>query len=291
MKHSTPSSVDIHDVVTHLVRRGLRSFDATQVSNRPGLDAETVHELRVSARRLVCEVHTLRHVVAFSAWHQVTKDLKWMGNVLGGLRDLDVLMELFDQHLERDSDTHHQIMRRLIKLRSARIVVARKALASSRCAHMITELHHLSHHPHMAGRARINPGQILIPALWNASCTFLYVVGEQTHRRGDVDLHHVRIAAKKCRYVFEVASRCLPGDLVNVARSLEGIQEVLGQMNDRAVALTFLESLDLEEGNASALQRAFRSEINALNPEWITYFDEARRGFLDTFAFRGLARS
>ena len=283
--------MDIHDVVTHLVRRALRSFDATQVSNRSRLGAETVHELRVSARRLVCEVDTLRHVVEFSAWRQVSKDLQWMGNVLGELRDLDVLMELFDQHLERNSDTYHQVMRRLITLRSARLDVAREVLVSSRYAHMITDLHHLSHHPHMASRARMNPGEAFTPVLWNASCIFLNVVGEPTHRRRGVDLHHVRIATKKCRYIFEVASRCLPGDLANVARSLEGIQEVLGQMNDRAVALTFLESLDLAEGNARELQRAFRSEVNALNPEWIAYFAKARRGFLDVFELPERPRS
>ena len=207
-----------------------------------------------------------------------------MGNAFGEIRDIDVLMKLFDQYLVSDSNSRSDVMCSLTAQRSARLVVTREVLTSARYEHMITELHQLSHHPHVGSWARMNPRQIFTPALWNTSCTLLYVVGEPTHRRRDVDLHQVRIATKKGRYVFEVASQCMPGELQHVAKSLKGMQEVLGQMNDRAVALKFLESLDLEEENSRDLQQDLRREVNELNPRWIAYFDEARQGFLDVFA-------
>jgi triphosphatase len=58
-------------------------------------------------------------------------------------------------------------------------------------------------------------------------------------------LHHVRIAAKKARYAAEFFQSLLPGKpLKKQVRRLTALQDVLGGLNDMAIAGGLLNQLD-----------------------------------------------
>ena len=84
------------DVVTHFLRREFKSIAHNEPLVHEGSDAEGVHQLRVSARRLRSELQAMRRVLPRDPWRDLSDDLKWMGTVLGRLRDLDVLADLFE---------------------------------------------------------------------------------------------------------------------------------------------------------------------------------------------------
>ena len=62
-------------------------------------DTEGVHQLRVSARRLRSVIRTFLPIVRPEKIEPVVEDLRWLGQVLGAVRDLDVL----DAHLRQES--------------------------------------------------------------------------------------------------------------------------------------------------------------------------------------------
>ena len=68
------------------------------VSNDPATrlgEAEPLHQMRVATRRLRSDLRTFRSLLD-PAWTDETRaELKWLGELLGAVRDADVLAERF----------------------------------------------------------------------------------------------------------------------------------------------------------------------------------------------------
>lgn len=272
------------DVVRHFLRHEVKAIAALELSTHHQLDAEGVHQLRVSARRLRSELRAMRSVLGHTPWREVERDLQWVGTVLGELRDLDVLAALFERHVEEGSPLHRSVSDQLDRRRKSRRTAVTRLLASRRFAHVSHQLKELSHEPHLGRVGRIDATDLFTPVLWEASCTFLDAVGESSGHRDERALHEVRIAAKKCRYNFEIAALFLGDEAQAVATSLTSIQDVLGQLHDRVVALSFLDACGFDDPSALEVRRTLCAEISQLRPTWEVHFVEARRGILEIFA-------
>jgi CHAD domain-containing protein len=140
----------------------------------------------------------------------------------------------------------------------------------------------LAHKPHLGAKGDRRADEVLLPSLWEASCTYLDIIGDPYAHRDDDDLHRVRIASKKCRYNFEVATLYLGDRADAVATSLAEIQDILGQAHDRAVAVAFLDTLHDGEEDID-VRRQLRAEITLMRPAWIAHYDAARQGMLEVF--------
>jgi CHAD domain-containing protein len=249
-----------------------------------GLDAEGVHQLRVSARRLRSELRAMNRVLPPQPWTDLEGDLKWLGSTLGELRDLEVLRSLFQAHLDPDTELYSAVMVALDGRHEKRQRAVAAALNSPRYARMIKQLGRLVKHPHLGEIGDARAAEVFMAPLWDAACGYLDAIGDPYERRNDEALHRVRIASKKCRYNFEVASLFLGEPASVVAASLEEIQDVLGQVHDRAVAVMFLDTLKFPEEVDLEVRRAMRAEIGVLRPQWVAHFEAAHRGILDVFS-------
>ncbi len=264
------------DVVRHFLRREVRSLATNEPLVRDGFDVEAVHQLRVSARRLRSEIQAMRRVLPSQPWHELADDLKWMGSSLGPLRDLDVLVALFDRFLTPGTELNAELRVALGRGRARRERAVSSLLASRRYARIVERLQRLADRPRVGEWGETPAADLFMPSLWEASCAYLAAVGDPALRRSDEELHQVRIASKKCRYSFEVAALFLGDDARRVAGSLAEIQGVLGDVHDRVVAVSFLDTVALGEERDLELRRALRAEIADLRPRWPQHFKDAR---------------
>jgi len=274
------------DVVTHFLHRDVKAIAYYEPVVHEGLDAEGVHQLRVSARRLRSELRAMNRVLPPQPWTDLEGDLKWLGLTLGELRDLEVLRGLFEAHLDPDTELRSAVMVALDGRREKRQRDVVVALNSARYARMIKRLGRLAKHPHLGEIADTPAAELFMAPLWDAACGYFGAIGDPYERRSDEALHRVRIASKKCRYNFEVASLFLGDPASVVAASLEEIQDVLGQVHDRVVAVMFLDTLKFPEEVDLEVRRAMRAEIGVLRPQWIVHFEAARRGILEVFSVK-----
>ena len=271
------------DVVRHFLRREVRSLEANEALVKDGFDAEGVHQLRVSARRLRSEIRAMRRVLPRQPWRDLAEDLGWMGAALGALRDLDVLSDLFDEHLVAGTELNAEVRVALGRRRARREDAVADTLRSSRYARLVRQIGALAEDPGLGRRGATPAAELFMSPLWEASCAYLAAVGDPRARRSDEELHQVRIASKKCRYSFEVASFFLGDAAHRVADSLAEVQGILGDVHDRAVAVSFLDTLALGEDRDLELRRALRAQIADLRPRWPRHFDDARVAMSEVF--------
>jgi len=277
------ASVTARHIVKHFLRREVKSMSVNEPLVHQGFDTEGVHQLRVSARRLRSELRALREVLPREPWTDVEADLQWLGATLGQLRDLEVLRQLFEDHTCEGTDLRDAIMAALERRCEKRRRDVIEVLESERYARLVRRLVKLSRHPGLGATGDVAARELFTPPLWDAACRYLDDIGDPYERRSDEALHYVRIASKKCRYSFEVAAMFLGAPAHAVAEHLEEIQEVLGRVHDRAVAVSFLDTLELPEEVDLDLRRTLRAEIGELRPQWIAHFDAARQGIVDVF--------
>ncbi len=194
--------------------------------------------------------------------------------------------ELFDAQETRDPSVRQTVAAALEDRRGQRRRDVVRALDSSRYRDLARRLEELARHPDLGARGDVSASTLLTPALWDAACRYVAYVGDPYQRRDDVDVHRVRIASKKCRYNFEVATHFLGEPARSVAESLKAIQGILGQFHDRVVAVSFLDTLDFSSEVDIELRHALREQIETLRPQWIPHFEIAREGIIDVFAHR-----
>jgi CHAD domain-containing protein len=268
--------------VKNFLRREVKSITRYEPMVRDNFDREGVHQMRVSARRLRSELGALQSVLPKQPWRDLSDDLKWMGTTLGALRDLDVLTELFVDHLQAETALHDAVMHELMRRTRKRRDEVGSLLDTSRYSKFVRLLERLADKPHLGATGDRRAAEVLLPSLWEASCTYIDAIGDPYVHQDDNDLHRVRIASKKCRYNFEVATLYVGDRAHAVATSLAEIQDILGQAHDRAVAVAFLDTLHGGDEDID-VRRQLRAEITQMRPAWIAHYDKARQGMLEVF--------
>lgn len=270
-------------VVTHYLGREVKAMKFHGRAAREDFDARSVHRLRVSTRRLRSEIQAMTGVLPKRPWRPLSGELKWMATSLGGLRDVDVLSELFGSRVVGEGELHEAIETRLARRRATSRRAVSDLLDSPRYSRAVKSLDGLIDHPGLGATGRARASDVFLPSLWSASCAFFDSVADPYERRSDGEMHRVRIAAKKCRYHFEVAELFLGDPAQMVAEALEAIQEILGRAHDRSVAVSFLDTLGLNSDIDVALRRELRAEIADLRPQWAPHYEVARRAMIGIF--------
>jgi CHAD domain-containing protein len=219
---------------------------------RDSANTEFIHQMRVSQRRLRTAMRIFSHWQDDGWRERIEPDLKWLGALLGDARDRDVFVEstlpalaAADNECGRwravrdEAEAGRQVAR-------ARV---REALASPRYAHLalawLQWLAALARHANSSGETAP-----LLHRHAKKRVRRYYERLAQAQKLTSIDeasRHRVRINAKYLRYTLEffapITSRRTRMD---TARTLGRLQSVLGDGNDAAVALRFLEGMHAE---------------------------------------------
>lgn len=115
---------------------------AAIVHARPQGDAESLHELRICARRLREALWIFRHTIPRSKRQRLRSDLRWLLRKTALTRDYDVLIETTLCKAARQLDEYD--VEAIMRIAAAEQVLARRhtvsALAGKRCLHIVSDL-------------------------------------------------------------------------------------------------------------------------------------------------------
>ena len=219
---------------------------------RDAVSTEFVHQMRVAQRRLRTAIRIFPHW-ADDLWKtRIAPDLKWLGGILGEARDWDVFVDstlpalaAADADGARWNSTRETADAQRLEVRER----AQAAVGSTRYAQLaLAWLEWLS-----ALSLRKPPAKATDVSLcaYARKCVNRYykrlISAPKLTAIDDAARHKERIQAKYLRYTLEFfESIAAPKTRGECAKTVSRMQTVLGDGNDVAVALRYLEQLNVE---------------------------------------------
>jgi CHAD domain-containing protein len=224
----------------------LREHDA-------GLRGESVHRLRIAARRLRSALTSYRPLLARGAADDLRDELRWLGRSLGDARDSEVLRRHFDAMADDEPDhpvadaTRRRVDAELDEAHRRGHAAAVEAVASDRYRGLVRALAALAAAPPVRGRGRKPAGTALPKVLERdgrrvrraAAAAEATAPGAER----DAALHEVRKKAKRLRYAAESASPALGKPARRLAKRAKAVQEALGAHQDTVASRAWLAEL------------------------------------------------
>jgi CHAD domain-containing protein len=218
-----------------MLERQRRAIVAHDPGVRIGGDPEDVHAMRVAVRRSRAVLRAARPLLDRAVTEPLRDELKWLGDELGAVRDLDVLSEHLAAELESLADEDRFAAERVVQVLSSERDVARahlvEALESERYLELLDRLAHVAAEPPASGRKKslksLAAGQF--DKLQKA-------VESLPPEPSDAQLHAVRVQAKRTRYAAELAQPTVGKPASRFAASAKDLQDVLGEHQDAVFA-------------------------------------------------------
>jgi CHAD domain-containing protein len=231
-------SGDARETVSLALRRQRRALLRHDPGARLGL-AEDVHQLRVAARRSRAYLRAARRLFQPEWTSAVQADLRWFGQAVGAVRDLDVLIERLE--LERaafdegDARAASPLLKRLRGERSRARERLLAALDGERYAELLDALEQ--------GPPNWVPATEAADLRALAAKEVDKLGGDEVDEdASDEELHALRIRAKRVRYAAELLA-LRSRRARRVVKRAKRLQDVLGEHQDAAVAERRLRAL------------------------------------------------
>lgn len=245
-------------IITHCLRHLMGNWAAV-VEVR---DAEGVHQMRVALRRLRSAL-SLFAAPFRPAMMPLEEEMRWIGSVLGRARDLDVLL---DEVFKPVAQAHGSDIRlhALAELTRERQALAwdelLSALGSERFRKLVFETSAATvTRPWVQSAA--GGGEALLPAAAFARERLakryghLRKAGKRIAKLDEQERHALRIKLKKLRYAVDFFASLWPKRRTLAFRDrLSDLQDVLGEMNDAAVARALVADILAARTNAAEAQ-------------------------------------
>jgi CHAD domain-containing protein len=170
-------------------------------------------------------------------------ELRWLGALLGRVRDADVLLARLQdrtQDLGPTAKAAKPILRSLRAERARAFDELLAVLGGERYLELLERLVVAAGSPQLMPRA-LERAKDVAPELVRGPCDSLEQAVEALGKDpSDEELHAVRIRAKRCRYATEAAAPVLGKRAARFARAAADLQQVLGDLNDAVVAERWL---------------------------------------------------
>jgi CHAD domain-containing protein len=231
-----------------------------------GVDPEDVHQMRVAVRRLRSALRLFAGAWGEAPVAPVREEFRWLGALLGGVRDLDVTLAWIASLEATVPAPHRAAVRRLVVWLEARRTAARAEFAKSLATPRAETL--LAAFPQFLGCRDGMPEDAERPLRRRARR-----LAERERERFEerlrhlralgpaapiAEIHSVRIAAKRARYAAEFFRGLEPARFAPIAARMERVQETLGVVNDM-------------EGHAARIAPFLRADAKAHRAlAWLT---------------------
>ena len=270
----------------------LQHLMANDAIVRQAPEADAVHQMRVALRRLRAAITLFKSIVDDRQRDSVRAELKWMANVLGEARDLDVYItnilepagdrhgndegfqSLLAAYRERRGEAYRKVQETIESPRFINGILATAA--------WIQAGDWLQDKSKAVRQRRKQPVAALAEDQIDRRWKKVIKRGKHLAELDPEDRHQVRIEIKKLRYATEFFNNLFKGRGAKkrkraVLSRLEALQETLGELNDIAVGShnePSLLSRQLHEeqtvrvnGLLAAARQQYR-ELAGLEPFW-----------------------
>ncbi len=234
------------------LRMQLREILSHDPGTRLGRDPESLHDMRVAVRRSRALLRAGSKLYSDDV-SALADELRWLGEKLGAVRDLDVLLERLRADVgELDADDRvsgRTLLRTLERRRGATRTSLLKALAGERYLTLLDDFAAAVERLEPSG-ADLTVGDLARRELKKLR-TRVRATGDDP---ADDELHALRKRGKRVRYAYELA-----GDDAVVKRA-KAFQDVLGEHQDSVVAEATLRGLATAPEKALAAGRLIERE-------------------------------
>jgi CHAD domain-containing protein len=282
--------------VGELVQASIAGGVQRLVENDPvvriGEDPEGVHQARVATRRLRSDLQTLRPVLDTDWSEPLRGELRWLGELLGRVRDADVLLGLLSEKakaLNDDERSHaHKLIDRLRVMRERDHTNLLDAMRSDRYTALLDRLVDGARAPRLRAGMGPQPASKVVGKLVHRPVRRLRKqIRSLPENPADPEIHEVRKRAKQARYALEAVAPISGTAAARAARRLADLQGVLGDHQDAVVAVAWLRDAarDYEGADtpfvAGRLSGAFDADRIRLRARWRAYWKRAKRILAD----------
>lgn len=243
-----PPSADrvvVEDAVRGALGRSVARLLRHERGVRAGEDPEDVHQARVATRRLRSDLRTFGDVLEPSWAAPLRSELQWLSELLGAVRDAEVLRDRLRSRLTRLPEEDRPAAERLIATLNVRRDEARApllaAMEAGRYRRLVDSAVAAAREPRVLPEIASAPADAALrPALeplWkDLAAAVDRVVAEAT----DESLHAARIGSKRLRYAAEAVAPVFGKRARRFAIAATALQDVLGEHQDAVVAVAWL---------------------------------------------------
>jgi len=238
-----PPSAPPIDHLKAMLEKQIKGLLLHDPGTRFGKDPEELHQMRVCTRRFRALLRAAKKILAPEWSTPLKTEMGWLGQVLGAVRDYDVLLEHLLQDASALLPAERKVFERVLSsLETKRSIARAQLLDALRSDRYLKLLHHLEEaiqHP-MA----LPSGDTSLVLL--AQKEFKKLRREVNHLSAtppDEELHQVRIRTKRARYAAELAQGTLGKSASRYIRQTKRVQDVLGDHQDAIVAENQLREL------------------------------------------------
>ncbi len=255
------------EVVRHAIARSVAQIIRHDPGARLGTDPESVHKLRVAARRLRSDLHSFSPLLDKEQLAPVRAELSWLGGVVGAVRDTDVLGARLRELHDVDTPGFAMLMSRLECEAAGSRDAMLEALRDPRYLRLLDSLVGIAAAPPFvkprpfSGRSPAKIAAKIVRKPWRRLDD---AVNTLDPLPSDTDLHKIRILAKRCRYAAEAVAPLAGPKAASFAAAVADLQTVLGDHQDTVVAELWLRSVV----PASPAERTAAMELIAAEQRW-----------------------
>jgi len=219
--------------LSHVLSLQLRELERHDPGVRLGDDPEDLHRFRVATRRSRAMIRATKPLLG-ETLAPLTAELKWLGGILGPVRDFDVLLLRLREgvrDLEPDAAGGSLIVAALEEERERRNDAMLAALDDERYFRLLDSY----------AEAIESLPKLDATDLRPLAAKQLRKLRKATRRLdedpSDEELHAIRIRAKRARYAAELAAVADSGKpLARYIDALKNLQDVVGEHQDAVVA-------------------------------------------------------
>src|SRR5215216_585686 len=262
----------VEALLRHDLASGTLRLFRHEAGVRTGEDPEAVHQARVATRRVRSTLRTFSKLLDEEWTDRLRDDLKWLANLLGEVRDTDVLLERFSEHLAALPAADVKAGRRLLdRLADQRDQARRRllgAMAQDKYAQLLEDLVAAAAAPALLPGADRPAAEVMPPLVAKPWKKLRKAVRKAGDDPPDHELHQIRIRAKRARYAAEAVEPVIGEPAEDFADAIADLQGVLGDHQDAVVGEAWL-----REAAASARRDAALVAGLLIAAEWASAAD------------------
>ena len=203
-----------------------------------GKDAESIHHMRVSCRRIRSTIDLLSPYYDQKKVLEVRTGIQRLGKYLGMVRDLDVFIMALDTYFRvehKGKDRFELIVKQLYKYRGVQQKKLRKYFSDKEYRKTLKGIRFYGRKPvEKQKRKKITPIAVrhVLPFILHRQLAFVRGFDDYIETGNAEVLHRLRIEVKRLRYILTQFSSVLGRSASPFVRELKLMQDNLGSLND-----------------------------------------------------------
>ena len=230
-----PESASFPERLKSILHKQLRDVLLHDPGTRLGTDPEELHQMRVGIRRIRALLRAAKVFLEPEWYASLQEDLRWLGAMLGAVRDQDVLLERLDAEARVLPPAERKTFERLLTTFQTHRSDDRRqlldALRSDRYLDLLGRLERAAQAPAL----RDAPESSLMRLAAQEFKELIKAGKRGTADPSDHELHQLRVRTKRTRYAAELALAPMGKPAIRFVRQTKRNQDILGEHQDAVV--------------------------------------------------------